>query len=93
MILSLVAFTIIAFLINWLRKEPSKMVQVSLGFIIGGALGNVIDRVRLGAVFDFLDFSIGEYHWPAFNVADSFICIGAILVIMHGMLVKKQPEV
>ena len=90
-ILSLVAFTIIAFLINWLRKEPSKMVQVSLGFIIGGALGNVIDRVRLGAVFDFLDFS--EYHWPAFNVADSFICIGAILVIMHGMLVKKQPEV
>ena len=92
-ILSLVAFTIIAFLINWLRKEPSKMVQVSLGFIIGGALGNVIDRVRLGAVFDFLDFSIGEYHWPAFHVADSFICIGAILVIMHGMLVKKQPEV
>ena len=91
-ILSLVAFTIIAFLINWLRKEPSKMVQVSLGFIIGGALGNVIDRVRLGAVFDFLDFSIGEYHWPAFNVADSFICIGAILVIMHGMLVKSSRK-
>ena len=44
-------------------------------------------------MFDFLDFSIGEYHWPAFNVADSFICIGAILVIMHGMLVKKQQEV
>ena len=89
-ILSLVAFSIIAFLINWLRKEHSKLVQVSLGFIIGGALGNVTDRIRLGAVFDFLDFSFGNYHWPAFNVADSFICVGAFLVIIHGMLVKPQ---
>jgi len=90
-VLSLVAFTIIAFLINWLRKEPQKIVQVALGFIIGGALGNVTDRIRLGAVFDFLDFSIGEYHWPAFNVADSFICIGAVIVIAHGLLVKSKP--
>lgn len=90
-ILSLVAFTIIAFLINWLRKEPSKLIQVALGLIIGGALGNVIDRVRLGAVFDFLDFSFGAYHWPAFNAADSFICIGAIIVIAHGVLVKNKP--
>mgnify|MGYP000000547619 FL=1 len=89
-VLSLVAFVIIAFLVNWLRKEPSKLIQVSLGLIIGGALGNVIDRIRLGAVFDFLDFSIGTYHWPAFNAADSFICVGALIVIFHGLWNTKK---
>ena len=58
--------------------------------IIGGALGNVIDRIRLGAVFDFLDFSIGTYHWPAFNAADSFICVGALIVIFHGLWNTKK---
>lgn len=90
--LSFVAFVIIFFLVRWLRTEKSKVVQLSLGFIIGGALGNVVDRVRLGAVFDFLDFSFGSYHWPAFNVADSFICIGACIVIAHGLLVKQVEE-
>ncbi len=91
-ILSLVAFVIIAFLVNWLRKEDNRLIQIALGFIIGGALGNVIDRVRLGAVFDFLDFSLGEYHWPAFNVADSFICIGAVIVIVHGLFCKTKVQ-
>lgn len=91
-ILSLVAFVIIAFLFNWLRKENNRLIQVALGFIIGGALGNVIDRVRLGAVFDFLDFSFGGYHWPAFNVADSFICIGAVIVIVHGLFSKNKVQ-
>ncbi len=89
-VLSFVAFVIIFFLVRWLKTEQSKVVQISLGFIIGGALGNVVDRVRLGAVFDFLDFSFGSYHWPAFNVADSFICIGACIVIAHGLLVKPS---
>lgn len=91
-ILSFVAFVIIFFLVRWLKTEQSKLVQLSLGFIIGGALGNVTDRVRLGAVFDFLDFSFGSYHWPAFNVADSFICIGACIVIAHGLLVKSAEN-
>lgn len=91
-ILSLVAFVIIAFLVNWLRKEDNRLIQVALGFIIGGALGNVIDRVRLGAVFDFLDFSFGDYHWPAFNAADSFICIGAVIVIAHGLLSHNKTQ-
>lgn len=91
-ILSFVAFVIIFFLVRWLKTEQSKLVQLSLGFIIGGALGNVADRVRLGAVFDFLDFSFGSYHWPAFNVADSFICIGACIVIAHGLLVKSAEN-
>lgn len=91
-ILSFLAFVIIFFLVRWLKTEQSKLVQLSLGFIIGGALGNVTDRVRLGAVFDFLDFSFGSYHWPAFNVADSFICIGACIVIAHGLLVKSAEN-
>lgn len=91
-VLSLVALTIVGFLIYWLYNEKSKFVQVALGFIIGGAIGNVIDRIRLGAVFDFLDFHIGDSHWPAFNVADSFICIGAVMIILYSLFVKKTKE-
>ena len=62
-------------------------------FIIGGAVGNLIDRIRLGAVFDFLDFHIGEAHWPAFNVSDSFICIGAIIIIIHSLFNKDKSAI
>ena len=79
-ILSAVALLIVIALLCWLKNEQNRLLQVALGFIIGGALGNVIDRIRLGAVFDFLDFYVGDYHWPAFNAADSFICIGAGLI-------------
>ena len=92
-LLSLLAFGIILFLLLWLRKEQSRVLQVALGLIIGGAVGNVIDRIRLGAVFDFLDFHIGEQHWPAFNVADSFICIGAGIIIIHSLFIKDKPAI
>ena len=92
--LTVVALVIVAFLLNWLRKENSKTVQVALGLIIGGALGNVVDRVRFGAVFDFLDFHLAGHHWPAFNLADSCICIGAVVIIAHSLLYpeKKTSE-
>jgi len=61
------------------------LIQASLGMIMGGAIGNVIDRLRFGAVFDFLDVHIADSHWPAFNVADSFICIGAGLIIIQAL--------
>ncbi len=93
-LLSLVALCIVAFLIYWLYTETDKIIQLSLGFIIGGAIGNVADRIRLGAVFDFLDFHISGHHWPAFNVADSFICIGATLIIIRTIYLKaKKAEV
>ena len=63
---------------------------MALGMIIGGAIGNVADRVRMGAVFDFLDIHAFGYHWPAFNLADSFICIGAALVIGNGLFFNKE---
>ena len=84
-ILSGFALIVVSFLCYWLKKEKNRQMQIALGFVIGGAVGNVIDRVRLGAVFDFLDFYVHSYHWPAFNVADSFICIGAFLIIVNGL--------
>ena len=89
-ILSGVALIIVAMLLKWLKGERNKVIQVALGMIIGGALGNVIDRIRLGAVFDFLDFYVGDYHWPAFNAADSFICIGATIIVVHGLFFNKK---
>lgn len=93
-ILSGIALAIVLMLIKWLKNEQNKIIQVALGFIIGGAIGNVIDRIRLGAVFDFLDFYVGDHHWPAFNVADSFICIGAFIIIIHGLVsnIKKDDK-
>lgn len=89
-ILSAVALLIVIALLCWLKNEQNRLLQVALGFIIGGALGNVIDRIRLGAVFDFLDFYVGDYHWPAFNAADSFICIGAGLIVVHSLFFNKK---
>ncbi len=88
--LSLLALGIVGYLLWWLSHEKNSFVQFSLGCIIGGALGNVFDRVRLGAVFDFLDVHVGEYHWPAFNLADSFICIGAFLIIAQSIWQKTK---
>lgn len=89
-LLSAFALGVVAFLFSWLRHENKKIIQVALGLIIGGALGNVADRIRFGAVYDFLDFHYGAWHWPAFNVADSFICVGAFLIILHSLFTRKK---
>jgi signal peptidase II len=62
-----------------------------LGLVLGGALGNLIDRMRFGFVVDFLDFYVGDYHWPAFNVADIAITCGAFAIII-SMYMKNQRE-
>lgn len=85
----LLAFSMVAMgfvLWIWFREKPSSRLQVaSLGMILGGALGNLVDRVRLGEVIDFLDLYWGPHHWPAFNVADSAITVGVLLFLM-GLL-------
>lgn len=91
-LLSGLAVVIVIMLFFWLRKENSRVIQIALGMIMGGAVGNVIDRVRFGAVFDFLDVHIGDHHWPAFNAADSFICIGAAIIIAEAVVAKIRKE-
>ena len=74
-----------------LRSNPRNMLlAVSLTLIFGGAVGNLIDRLRFGAVVDFLDVYIGGAHWPAFNVADSAITVGAILMIWEMLINRKN---
>ncbi len=80
-----VALAITAGLAIWLRRVDRPFVAVSIGLVIGGAIGNVIDRLRFGAVADFLDFHLFGYHWPAFNVADSAISIGVVLLLYDGL--------
>jgi signal peptidase II len=71
-------------------RAAHRLYPLALGLIAGGALGNLIDRLRYGAVIDFLDFHLGGYHWPAFNVADSAICVGAVLFLIVNIIEEKQ---
>lgn len=84
------ALAIVVALLLWLRKVESRWLAASIGLVIGGALGNVIDRVRYGAVADFLDFHVYGYHWPAFNVADSAITVGVALLLIDAWLGRKE---
>jgi len=92
-------FTAIALLVSvvivvWLKRLPvnEKLQAVGLASILGGALGNVFDRIAHGYVVDFLDFHYKSYHWPAFNVADMAIMMGAALLIWHTIFCQQQTE-
>lgn len=88
--LSGIALTASIVIIFLLRKYADNLLFcLALSFVLGGALGNLWDRITLGHVVDFLDFYIGSYHWPAFNVADSAIFIGAVLLIYDSFRSKK----
>ena len=92
-----VSINIIAFLglsiAAFKMRRNQLLYTISFALIAAGALGNVIDRIRHGAVIDFLDFYFGSYHWPAFNVADSSICVGvAILFICNFLDAKKDKK-
>jgi signal peptidase II len=71
-------------------KPGSILIVISLTLIFAGAVGNLIDRIRYGAVVDFLDVFVGTWHWPAFNIADSAISVGAILMIGEIILNRKK---
>lgn len=77
---------------SWKLRRAHTFYPVSLALIAGGAVGNLIDRIRLGSVVDFLDFFVGGYHWPAFNVADSAICIGAGVFIVINFIDEKKTN-
>ncbi|MGH9789431.1 MAG: signal peptidase II [Candidatus Acidiferrales bacterium] len=78
---SLAALALVLYLL-W-RGVSSRWTGWGLGLILGGALGNLLDRVRAGQVMDFLDFQLGGYHWPAFNLADSAVVVGALLLMIE----------
>jgi signal peptidase II len=82
-------------LIIWLAKlkPAAKLEAISLSLILGGAIGNVIDRINYGYVVDFLDIYYGSYHWPAFNIADSAICIGAVLLVIDTFTHQEDQVV
>lgn len=69
----------------WLMRLSACLPSYAVGLIIGGALGNVVDRLRFGAVFDFIDFYVNNWHWPAFNLADSAISIGVVLLLFDAL--------
>jgi len=87
------AAIIAVFLGFWLYRAENRLLATSLGLVIGGAIGNAIDRLWHGAVIDFLDFHVAGYHWPAFNIADSTITVGVILIVAEGLFAgRKQTK-
>jgi signal peptidase II len=85
-LLACIALTVVYYRIG----KSHRLYAVALGLIAGGALGNIIDRLRHGSVVDFLDFHLSGHHWPAFNVADSAICVGAVVFLIVNILEEKN---
>ena len=86
-------FTVVVIvgLLVWMTRTRERLLTIALGLIAGGAAGNLIDRLSLGHVVDFLDFHIGAYHWPAFNLADSAIVLG-VAIVLYGSLIGKRTD-
>jgi signal peptidase II len=84
---ALSASTVVALgVLAWVYKRygsQSLWIVAALGMVVGGAVGNLLDRLRYGAVIDFLDVYVGTWHWPAFNIADSGICVGVLILIFR----------
>ena len=88
-IFSVFAAVVVLVLVVWLYRVRSVFLAVAIGLIIGGAIGNVVDRLRLGGVIDFLYFHVGAWYWPAFNLADSAICLGVAAMLLDGLLLRR----
>ncbi len=89
-----IALLVVLLLMYWMCKQPAseRWTNSAYAMIIGGAVGNVFDRIVHGFVVDYLDFYWAGHHWPAFNLADSAICIGAIMLILDGFRRKDEPK-
>jgi signal peptidase II len=92
MILTALSLVVAAFFTVWLMKAENRPLAVAIGTVIGGALGNVIDRLRFGSVTDFLDFHLGSLHWPAFNIADSAIVLGIAFIVLDGLFFEPKRK-
>lgn len=86
-----VAIAAMAVILFYMSKLPKGLELFSISLIFGGAAGNLIDRIMLGRVIDFIDLYLGEWHWPAFNVADSALTVGIVLFIIATFLQSHKP--
>lgn len=89
-IVAIFAILVTLFLGQWMFRARTTLLAAAIALVVGGAIGNLIDRLRFGAVIDFLYFHLGDYYWPAFNVADAAICIGVGLIVLDGLLLSKE---
>ena len=84
--------TIFLFWYLWTARNDSLVIRLGLAMIIAGAVGNLIDRLMLGEVIDFLDFMIGNFHWYVFNLADSYVSVGMVLILTDSIFLEKKRE-
>ncbi|MDD3668713.1 MAG: signal peptidase II [Alphaproteobacteria bacterium] len=89
-VLSAAAMLICAGVIVWLKHERHRWTRLGLALVLGGAAGNVVDRLRFGYVVDFIDWHAGPYHWPAFNVADAAVCLGVACILVQSVIVERK---
>jgi signal peptidase II len=89
-IFAILASAIVIGLVIWLRRVARWYVAIAIGMIVGGAIGNMVDRLRLGAVVDFIDFFIGSWHWYTFNVADAGICVGVCILLLDSLAGRAE---
>ncbi|MFT6077779.1 MAG: signal peptidase II [Rickettsiales bacterium] len=85
-------FAIMIVLLVWLWRNKITYLTIAISLVIGGAIGNIVDRIINGAVADFLDFHVAGYHWPAFNLADSAVFLGVALLLLENYFVKPKEE-
>ncbi len=88
------ALIISTVLLIWLSRleKSERMLAIALALILGGAMGNVVDRILFGHVIDFIQWHVGDYYWPSFNIADSAIFLGAGTLIVHSLFFDKEPD-
>ena len=83
------ALAVSAGLLFWLTRQPERLLSLAVGLLVGGALGNAVDRAHQPGVVDFLDFHLAGWHWPAFNLADSSIFLGVAILVFDGLF--REP--
>ena len=86
LLLAAIALAVVAGLVVWLRRAESRLVATALGVIVGGALSNIIDRLRFGAVVDFIHAHLGAWSWYVFNLADAAIVCGVVVLVLDSLL-------
>jgi len=90
---AVIAAAVSVFLIGWLHKlKQDRWLAIAVALVLGGAIGNLFDRVAYGHVIDFIDVYYQQWHWPAFNIADSAICVGAVMLVIDAFVKKPVAD-